>query len=258
MSEIIVDAYRQSNLIPIGVTPTDDQNTEALRYLNRIVQATLGNEAGDPFVTMPLGNNGIQRPSGFPWYGNEPDQDWFVPEDTRLMVNLPSSTPLDVFLHPSPNDGARVAVIDVAANFSTSVFTLKGNGRRIEGQTEIVLNTDGFNGEWFYQADMANWVKCSPLTLADTFPFPVEFEFFFIIQLCLALNPSYGISLDPQTQETYRRARSQLRARYSQTIQQRSEYGLTRMSETDPLRSGWGDGWYPFDPSAAFTRGYPW
>lgn len=37
VSEIIKDAYREANLIPITQSPTLDEQTEALRLLNRFV-----------------------------------------------------------------------------------------------------------------------------------------------------------------------------------------------------------------------------
>jgi hypothetical protein len=46
VSEIITDAFRQSNLVAVGTTPTTEETTEALRYLNRIVKSVFGNEAG--------------------------------------------------------------------------------------------------------------------------------------------------------------------------------------------------------------------
>ena len=57
--QIIVDAYRQSNLNAVGIAPTQLQEDEGLRYLNRIVKSVFGNEAGDRLVAFPIGREGI-------------------------------------------------------------------------------------------------------------------------------------------------------------------------------------------------------
>ena len=86
--QIITDAYRQSNLLSIGESPSLAQQDEGLRYLNRIVKSVFGNEAGDPLEVFPVGRNHINRPSGYPWHGTTPDNDWYVPKNTRIMLNL--------------------------------------------------------------------------------------------------------------------------------------------------------------------------
>lgn len=251
VSQIISDSYRQSNLLAIGDSPTSAQETEALRYLNRIVKSVFGNEAGEQLQTFPLGDNGVNRPAGWPWWGNSPPADWFVPKNQRLVLNLTENT--TVYLHPNPNAGSRVAVVDISNNLATYNLTINGNGRNIEGASSITLNTSGEEKEWFYREDLGDWVLYSELTLTDQFPFPVEFEDYFISLLAMRLNPAYGASMDPQSVETMRRAKTQLKSRYSQTIEARSEEGLLRTL-------GVGTGWtQDFDDSTAlFNRGIAW
>lgn len=256
VSEIITDAYRQSNLLMIGGTPTTEQQTEALRYLNRIVKSVFGNEAGDPLTAFPLGGDHISRPSGYPWYGNTPDNDWFVPKNIRVMCNLTQT--INLYLHPDPDNGSRFAVQDVSDNFSTYNVNVYGNGRLIEGGFNLSLTADGTNKEWFYRDDIGSWMLLSPIGLADTFPFPEEFDFFFIIQLAIALNPAYDIELSNQSQATYTRAKSQLRSRYAQHIPVRSELGLIRMSQMAADRDQWGNSYWLYNPNAMFDKGWPW
>lgn len=255
VSDIITDAYRQSNTLAIGVSPTVLQQTEALRYLNRIVKSVFGNEVGDPLTAFPLGGNNINRPAGYPWYGDNPGNDWFVPKNLRVMLNLSSSQ--NIYLHPDPDDGTRFAVSDVSGNLATFPVTVYGNGRTIESALSVVLNTNGLDSEWLYRADLGNWQKSAPLIAGDTFPFPEEFDFFFIIQLAMAMNPTLGVQMDPQTQATYARARSQLRARYTQDVQMPSEIGLLRTSKTSADRDFWNYYEY-YDPNAMFNKGWPW
>lgn len=254
-SQIITDAYRQSNVLAIGTQPTADQQTEALRYLNRIVKSVFGNEAGDQLEAFPIGRKDISRPSGYPWWNTVPDNNWWVPKNTRLMCNVEETIP--IYLHPDPDDGSRFAVIDVAENFSTFPMTVHGNGRLIEGATSIVLNTDGFDKEWFYRADLGNWQIYSPLVLADTFPFPEEFDDFFITLLAVRLNPSYGVELSGQSQSVFNRAAKQLKARYTQNIPVRSELGLLRMPKVAYDRDTWGDSYWLYNPNSMFDKGWP-
>lgn len=257
VSQIITDAYRQSNLLPIGVTPTAAQLEEGLRYLNRLVKSVFGNEAGENFQAYPLGDNNIERPAGYPWYNNAPGGNWFVPMNVRLACNL--TLPTTVYLHPKPEDGARLGVIDISQNFSTNELTLNANGRRINGLTSITLSTNGVDQEWFFRGDLGEWMLYAPLTdYAGTFPFPEEFDFFFIIILAMALNPAYGTQMDAQTAETFRRAKTQLRARYSNRIMVGSEDALVRMPKVAVDRDLWGNRWYYYDPQTAFFYGVPW
>jgi len=254
--QIIVDAYRQSNLIAIGVEPTQIQETEALRYLNRLVKSVFGDEVGDPLEGFPLGKKGISRPSGYPCCGGVPTNDWFVPKNTRLMVNI--DEPLTVYLHPAPEDGTRFGVVDASGDFQTNNLTLVGNGNLVDGIDQIVLDEDRFSGEWVYRQDMANWVQYAPLSLFATFPFPEEFDDYFILMLAFRLNPSYERTLDPQSQTVLQRSRRQLQARYSQVSPTRSELALIRPSVMAADRDQWGNSYWLYNPSDMFTKGWPW
>lgn len=254
-SQIIKDAYRQGNILPIAATPTVPQTAEALRYLNRIVKSVFGNEVGEQLEPFAIGRNNIDRPSGFPWYDNLPDFDWWVPKNTRLMLNLQS--PVDVRLHPVPNDGSRFAVVDVSQTLSQFPLTVRGNGRRIEGQEEIILDQDGEDKEWFFREDLGDWLLYSPLDTDTTFPFPEEFDEYFISLLAIRLNPAYGIALDNQSNLIFERSSRQLKARYSQHIRTGSELGLIRGARVSQDRFGW-DRWpSAYNPNAAFDRGWP-
>ncbi len=254
--QIITDAFRQSNLLALSVSPTEAQKEEALRYLNRIVRSVFGNEAGESLTAFAIGDKNISRPRGYPFLGLENDQDWFVPTNTRVMLSL--TEPCKLYLTPAPDDGARFGVSDAARNLATYPVTLHGNGAYIEGSASIVLDTNGFEGEWFYRRDLASWMKTSPLDYDTEFPFPSEFDDFFITMLALRLNPSYGASLDPQSGEILSRSRSQLRSRYTQHIPEHSEIALTRMSRMSVNRDQWNDFYSNYDPNLTFNRGRPW
>jgi len=255
VSEIITDAYRISNLIAIGVSPTAEQQTEALRFLNRIIKSVFGNEAGDPLTAFPIGSNNITRPAGYPWWDQVPDEDWFVPKNYRLMLNLTAA--LSLYLHPDPDDGSRFAVNDVSGNLGTYNVNVYGNGRLIEGSNVVTLNTDGYEAEWFFRKDTANWVKYAPLISADTFPFPEEFDDYFITMLAMRLNPSYGAALSEEAVSVFKRSKRQLQARYTQNISMHSEMALIRPARVALDRDRWGSIYDLYNPSDMFNKGWP-
>lgn len=249
-SQIIIDAYRQANIVAAGATLTTIQQTEALRYLNRFVQGVIGTEIGEDLEPFLIGNNNIQRPSGYPGYESVPSGDWFLPKNQRMILNLVEAT--TVWLHPMPDDGSRFAVNDVSGNLATYNLTINGNGRNVEGVSQIVLSTNGTNSSWWYRADLGDWVKYATLVAGDTFPFPPEFDDFFITLLAMRLNPSYGLTLDQQSLAIFKRTETQLKARYAQHIPTGSELSLIYFPFTNyPYR--WNN-WYG-DSSAYFNRG---
>ena len=179
-----------------------------------------------------------------------------MPKNYRLVTNLNAA--VSVYLHPAPDDGTRFAVSDAGNSLATYSVTVYGNGRLIETATSITLNTNGLDSEWFYRADLANWSKYAPLIAADTFPFPEEFDDFFITMLAIRVNPSYGIGLDGQSNATLMRSGKQLRARYTQNIPTPSELGLIKMSKMSYDRDFWSDGEWPYNTTSQFNKGWPW
>lgn len=228
VSSIITSAYRETNLIGLGVIPSAEETTEGLDRLQNIVTSTLGFEAGEQLEQLPLGRNEIETPSGFPWYGDSLPQYTCVPLNTRLMLNLSSDS--TVSLHPTPCDGARFGIVDVSQNLATNNLVVNGNGRLIESSATLTLNTNSLSREWFYRADLGDWKRVSTLLTSDQMPFPAEFDDMFITLLAMRLNPRHGNTLDPSSQAALNRSRSQFRSRYKQTDQMDSELGLTRLS----------------------------
>lgn len=226
VSEIIKDAFREANLIPIAQSPTLAEQEEALRLLNRFVRSMFGNEAGDKLQPYSVGNNNVvSNDLPFVFDFSSPS---YVPLNARLIVNLTAATTLN--LHPEPEDGSRLGVVDVSGNFDVFNLTLVGNGRSIEAATTTVLNTASLTKEWFYRADLGNWVAITDLALDDVFPLPLEFEDLFVIGLATRLNPRNGVAIDDQAMMHFRRQRNLFRARYAQKTEQHSEYGLVRMA----------------------------
>lgn len=232
VSEIIKDAFREANLIPITQSPTLDEQAEALRLLNRFVRSIFGNEAGDKLQSFAVGSLNVVTTTQLPIFDFTTPN--YVPLNARLMVNINAAT--SVNLHPDPEDGSRIAVVDVAGNFNTFNLTLRGNGRGVDTATTAVLNTASLKKEWFYRADLGSWMTISDLKISDTFPFPAEFEDFFVIGLAMRLNPRNGASIDEQSLSRYQKQRNIFRSRYTQIIETQSEEGLLRLTSSRNYR----------------------
>jgi len=244
---IISDALREGGILALGQSPDSDTESEGLRLLNRLFRSFLGNEMGDPLQTLPFGSNGVDNA-----YGKGQDRESFitstiVPTNTHLLVNI--SEPTTVYLDPNPDDGARLAITDNSVNFSTYNLTVNGNGRRIEGSTEIVLNTDGTNSEWFYRADLGEWRRITNLDYPDLSPFPEQFDDFLTTTLAMRINPRYGQEMSPATTAMLLRARAQFRAKYKQHTEMHAELGIIRLPSLKKYLN------YAV-PLYRFTRGY--
>lgn len=248
--EIIRDAYRESNLIALGDVPSADQLDEGLTLLKRYRLSVYGTEAGEQLDPMPIGRHNIQRPQGYPWYDQVPDNtNWFVPANVRLYLNLEFAQ--IVYLSPNPMDGTRFAFRDESDNLSTYNFTVRGNGRQIDDQTELTFSTDGDAREYFYRSDLSGWKVIDPLTPYDDWPFPEEFDDMFVIGLAMRLNPRNVIQTAPESVAAYKRLLLMFEARYRQSCEVGSELALLRTPGTKYRY--YADGTFA---DAAFKSGY--
>jgi hypothetical protein len=246
ISQIITDAYRESNLIAVGASPTTAEQTEALRLLNRVVISLFGNELGDPLKVLPLGKNNIQTPTNINFYMDDILQ-YYVPLNTRLQCNLEAETTVNLI--PNPQDGSRFSVVDSSDNLATHNLVVYGNGRMIENATNIVLNTSGLSRDWFYRDDLGEWVRLTDLTLDGDSPFPPEFDDLLITSLALRLAPRQGADFGTPSQIFLTRMEKKFRARYKQTDTADSEEGLIRLAS----RKDWAYG----SDGISFDRGVP-
>lgn len=255
VASIIKSALRETNLIPLGVEPTDDQSDEAFGLLSTIVAGVLGNEAGENMVPMPLGQNEINSPAGYPWWSNELPGNMFVPTNTRIMCNLTAAG--NVNFSPRPHDGARMGVVDVSQNFDVNNFTIFGNGRSIEGDDQQTYTTAGLIREWIYREDLGNWVTVIPLDPAGSMPWPAEFDDVFIIMLAMRLNPRFGQVMHPASMEALKVGMSKFSARYKQSnSQQPSEDGLLYLTNYYRFYGRFANRQYG-DPGDYFNSGFP-
>ena len=212
LSSIIADAYRESNLIAIGRDPSTAQVTEGLRLLNALLTAVLGDEAGEPLNDWPLGD-----------YGREiadtdiSPQQRIRPNINRRLLAL-NEEAVTIYFTPTPQDGSRMSILDLFGRLNTYPVTIDANGRTIEGSATLTLDTNGLSREWFYRADLGNWVAISSLVETDEMPYPADFDMFFITYLAMRLNPRYGRMMDEQSQAVFRSERKKFVSRYLQSL----------------------------------------
>jgi hypothetical protein len=255
VTSIITAALRETNLIPLGVTPSQPQIDEAFALLSTIVAGVLGNEAGENLTPMPLGQDNITSPTGYPWWSNELPGNIFLQPNTRIMCNLTGEG--NVNFHPRPHDGARMGVVDVAGNFNLFPLTIHGNGRNIEGESEMTYDDAATIREWIYREDLGNWVVVIPLAQTGEMPYPPEFDDMFIIKLAMRLNPRYGQVIHPASEEALREAQMKFSARYTQsTSQQPSEDGLLYLTNYYRFYGRFANRQYG-DPADYFNSGFP-
>lgn len=236
VSQIITDAYRETNLIPLGATPNTNQMAAGLNSLNRIISSTLGFEVNDELRDLNIGGDVDQTIYTEEW----------VPDNIRLLLNLTAAASFD--LDPAPFDGQRFSIVDVGGNLATFNVTINGNGRRIEDAASVVENTDDLVKTWMYRADTGNWIVIATSEEADQMPFPEEFDDYFILMLAMRINPNYGQTLAPESVNRLSSMRSKIRSRYRKQINfMQADPGLVRY-----------DDFYGWFGNAAFNSGRPW
>lgn len=214
ISSIILDAFREGNILPLGRAPNPNQAAEALRLLNAIFVGVYGGDAGEGLEQWPMGNFGIESPS---YASSLTTYDFTHPGINRRLIAL-NEEALTVYLSLYPQDGARMGIADPYGRLAAFPLTLDGNGRTIEGAQSILLDTNGLNQQWFFRADLGDWVRLTSKLEADEMPFPAEHDTFFIITLAMRLNPRYGRELDGQSAAIYKQVRREFVNRYLQSL----------------------------------------
>lgn len=227
LSDLIYDAYREANTIAIVADPSDNELAEGLDRLNTLFVSALGAEVGLELKDLNIGGQ----------YDQSSVIASFVPENVRLVLNLQNNATYR--LHPQPYDGQRVQIVDGNNTVGTYTVTLDANGRKIEGASSQLIEATEDLGQFFYRADLGDWVRMSDLGEDDECPFPTEFDDYFVIKLAMRFCGRHGNSLKPESLARYEEARSQLAARYRRPrdIQDMPTLGLLGQGESYDI--GW-------------------
>ncbi len=239
-TSIIQQAFREGNLIPVGKSPSTDQQTEALAQLTRLVRGILGYKMGEnlsdwlvpqPQRTSPVSSNFPQFPS-YPTYLSSAI--YTNPNNNQRIVY--GGTNQVVYFSQKPNPGAQMAVVQASGAGDTgttgNTLTLDGNGFFIQDpadqlfKKQVVLTFSSVTpftpARWFYRDDLAQWMLVQDLTAGsgsagtDNLPYPPEFDDFFICALNKRLAPRYNKITARETIETALQTESAFLARYRQ------------------------------------------
>lgn len=225
--QIVTDALREGNVIAVGDTPPDTEFDEALRRIQTIISGLYGSVVGEPLKDVSFGDTGLVNSFAKNLDASPFIAASYVPLNVRLIFN--NDVTSTIYLHPTPQDGSRLSVIDNGGDFSTHNVTVNANGRKIESASSVILSTAALNRSWFYRADLGQWVRISDLIADDESPFPREFDDLLITTLAVRLNPRFGIDTKKETAAVLGQMRTMFRARYKQKIEQPVEIGLLRL-----------------------------
>jgi hypothetical protein len=200
--ETITSGLEALRVIGMGQQPTQAQSTYCLKHLNAFIAELAGFGGSIAFISETVEgsfNVGTTYPA------------------IRLLclngatVTLPQA---DSSIVPPP-DGMRVHVIDAAETADTSNITIARNGWLINGAaSNYTISTEGGSAMLMFRADQGDWKLVSSLALADTVPFPSDFD------MPIALNAAlrytrFGQRLSEEDQRLARRGMNRIRARYA-------------------------------------------
>jgi hypothetical protein len=241
-TEIITQAFREANILPIGKSPTEAQFTEALPRLNNFISWLFGTELGEFMYDWPVApNRTAPVAADFPLLPEDNSlraNQWpYAPNNARLLVNRAS--PTTVYLPFRPNPGALLGLVNVG---STTTFTINANGRLIEGSPTLALNmTETTTLRWIYREDLASWTRVTELALTDESFLAPEFDDLLICALAVRLAPRFGQEALPETTAIYAASLDKMRKRYAQTVPMTGTYDPTMETRQSYDGEYWGD-----------------
>lgn len=210
--DIITHAMQDSGLLALGENPTGAEASAGMIRLQAVVSSAIGMAIGEQLADRTV------------------NADADIGSNTRCVASGLSAA-LTLTLPANPDNGARLQLIDAESGLASYTVTLDPNGRKIEGSNaSLSASTAGFNRTWLYQASTADWARVTDLTLNDDFPFPAEFDDFFVLELALRLNPRFGVAMTADQVMSLKQARRRLKAAYRQTVVTRADEAVLRMS----------------------------
>jgi hypothetical protein len=235
---IIIDGYRENNLIPVGSSPTTDEFTESLRKLNRYIDGVYGHELGEqlydwtvpaPQRTAPVSANYPQLPYPLDAQGGLTTAP-FQADPSLLIYTFPPKNsrivwaPITgkIYFPEAPEAGTRMGFVQssgaaIAGSGAGQILTIDGNGRTIEGANTKTLTAPATPRKWFYRDDLADWVLMADLALSDPLPFPAEYDDFWISALSISNSPSYGKVVNVATADKFKAMLTKIKTRYRQS-----------------------------------------
>jgi hypothetical protein len=232
--QLITDALRESGILEVGVAPDAEETEEALRHMHRLLRSLFGNELGERLKSVNFGTASISNSYGIAEDLSSDIESSYIPVNCRLVLNI--AEPSTLYLHPKPQDGSRLAVVDNQGNLASYNVILNGNGRQIENAASVTLAVNDLNREWFYRDDLAEWVRVTDPTLDDQSPLPMEFDDYLITLLAFRINPRYGAETSANQMSTLGELRRKFRARYRQVVEEMVDDALLFLPSNNNYR----------------------
>ena len=257
---IVQQAYRELNIFPVGTTGSTAEQTEGLYRLNRLIDSLFGFELGEnledwlfpaPQRTAPIAARYPQGPLVTDSFLTGSMASTYIypypPTNRRIIFGSVTGT---LYFPEKPNDGSRMGLLPgTGAGDSGSTgatLTLDGNGRYINSTgatmaTQATYPVPVPTQEWFYRADLGQWLLRQEMTLTDQLIFPADLDDFFIGALARRVAPLYNKVVSTETINAAMQALKRLQARYRQT--QVTTYGSQDIPRTDQSYLG-GSWWW--------------
>lgn len=246
LQPIITQGYRELNLVAVGKSPSTPQLDEGLLLLLNVIDVAICGDAGENIRDWPLGEFGVQQLDR----KNYPVQCYQNPRINCRLIAL-NEAAMTVYLPPQPSDGTVMGIVDPYGRLAGVPVTLDGNGRTIEDQASVLLDTDGMDRKWLYRADLGKWIRLTDLAIGDEMPFPKKYDFYFSIELAMRLSGRSGRNIVATTAATHQRLRERFVNQYLQSdiLYRNWDLDAELMS-----RQGYSRGWTG-DSTAEFNRG---
>jgi len=227
-ADIINDAYREINVVPLGQTPSTDQSSEGLLLLNRLINNWFGHEFSQllydwqiPARTISEGSR--ENPRDPYDERQSPGINPYPDAQSRVLVSATTNT--TIFMPEYPSNGARIRVVNQG---STVNLTLNANRRLIEDAASVVVDLSSVDErEWFYRADKGNWVRRADLAGDDEQPFAPEFDDLLVAGLAISLAPRYEKDVSNVTASKYLQDLNRFRAAYKQYTQVQTQWNVS-------------------------------
>lgn len=228
-SDAVLRAYREAATKPIGAALTVNEAAEGLARLNDFMFSMFAEEIGEKLYDIQVprnqrataqsynpinqqfpGNLDNFNQPGSPGFAAEPSVYALGPNSRIIYRGL---APTTVYLPEYPSDGCRAAFADTG---STAPLTINGNGRKIEGATTRVVASGAAPLEWFYRADLGNWIVIAALLATDQTPLPQEFDALLTSGTAIRLSALDQVEPTTGTKFIYDRTLRRCKHRYSQ------------------------------------------
>lgn len=239
VDEAVTAGYRRGNILAAVQPVTALQMAEGVALVNELWASIIGFELGENLLDWPLPPKVVTDYAAeeLPFVSTaESSSYWLYPvQNSRLLTKITTAT--TVKFPASPDDGARMSIVDVGS--TSTLLTLDGNSRLIEGATLVVVNPITATGSsWFYRADLGSWTLItSPLAEIDDLPLPSAFDVLFTSYLAINLASRHSQEADSVAVEVYKLSLDRLKARYRQ--QQAYKVALPAISQSMQVGRGW-------------------